>query len=911
MPLRNTFVGFIIATMFFSLSYAQPNIANRLRVEDGTGYFFYTSAYEVAGEIVLGGTFYYNEYGDNPVDMFVSVVSSEHNSIFTRKIEIPDEQYCVSVIPISSQQETNLLVSGNNYGDGLSILTLYSLQLNPVWEVSLSDSLDIAGVQINEVKYDDNGGDRGIYLIVESVENDVYVQRLVRISPESGAVIWSRVLEVEAEDDPIFANKIAFGDEGRIFVAGAVDDVGNARYFVIATTSDGEFDWEQIYETDLAGMRPNLWDMTTSPDGGPVLTGHLRLENDQLDESYDSNYFMIANQEGEQLWDFGLRDGNGLEIKSVSPATTQGGGYIACGTRWKDNARQGIIVRVDAMGQSMWELTDEQENSIVQYSQVLQLGSGQFAAFGGQFDQNEDFMNGMALFTDVDPDYKYFTPLGTGSDTHTILVATLNVPNVGIYPQGNYPFGTDVGVFCGDICVGSGVWWGYPIAITASSDEDSTEAIDGFTVDSPITYAIYDRETMSEIPAVTIYAREDTTFQVNGISDVDLEVCRVSQITGNLGWNLVSSNVDLLTTDISDLFFSYRDEIKMLKDPDGHFYVPPVEGFAGFDNIGDWISRNGYQMKSVYANSYRLVGRAIPADRPIELTTGWDLIAYYPDFILPVRSAVASIDEDLVLIKNDLGQFYYIPRNFTNIGNMVPGEGYWIKVARDCDLVYPTAPRQNGSPEGDAIFEAREPVHFTSPTITGRNMSLLIVDGGTQIPESAEVGIFAGTRLVGSAVSNGSGDLGVAIWGDDLNTEEIDGAVEGDQLSFKVWNGAEVLSIGAKVVEGDNGYKTDGLSLIQLTGEITVTPDHFDITAAYPTPFNSRATIEYSLAERSNVTAIVFDQSGRQVAEIKAGEQATGNHTLNWEATNLPSGIYLLQLNAGSEVRKTKLVLLR
>lgn len=79
----------------------------------------------------------------------------------------------------------------------------------------------------------------------------------------------------------------------------------------------------------------------------------------------------------------------------------------------------------------------------------------------------------------------------------------------------------------------------------------------------------------------------------------------------------------------------------------------------------------------------------------------------------------------------------------------------------------------------------------------------------------------------------------------------------------------------------------------------------------YPNPFNPNTTISFGLKEKSNVKITVLNTIGEEVAVILDEEKETGYHNVDFNATNLPSGVYFYQLKAGSFVQTKKMVLLR
>ena len=79
----------------------------------------------------------------------------------------------------------------------------------------------------------------------------------------------------------------------------------------------------------------------------------------------------------------------------------------------------------------------------------------------------------------------------------------------------------------------------------------------------------------------------------------------------------------------------------------------------------------------------------------------------------------------------------------------------------------------------------------------------------------------------------------------------------------------------------------------------------------FPNPFNPITTIEYSLPSRSDVSLIIFNIRGQEIARLVGEEKPAGTHTAKWNASNVASGIYFYRLNAGEFVQTKKMVLLK
>jgi hypothetical protein len=80
---------------------------------------------------------------------------------------------------------------------------------------------------------------------------------------------------------------------------------------------------------------------------------------------------------------------------------------------------------------------------------------------------------------------------------------------------------------------------------------------------------------------------------------------------------------------------------------------------------------------------------------------------------------------------------------------------------------------------------------------------------------------------------------------------------------------------------------------------------------AHPNPFRGATTLTFELPRASKVMLRVLDTSGREVATLLAGEQAAGQHHVDWTARGLPSGIYFCELRAGDEAATQKIFVVR
>ena len=88
-------------------------------------------------------------------------------------------------------------------------------------------------------------------------------------------------------------------------------------------------------------------------------------------------------------------------------------------------------------------------------------------------------------------------------------------------------------------------------------------------------------------------------------------------------------------------------------------------------------------------------------------------------------------------------------------------------------------------------------------------------------------------------------------------------------------------------------------------------PSDFALQQNYPNPFNPTTVISYQLAKNSLVELKVYDSMGRKVAVLVSERKAAGVHTVNFDASNLSSGVYFYTIDAGAFRQTRKMLLIK
>ncbi len=126
---------------------------------------------------------------------------------------------------------------------------------------------------------------------------------------------------------------------------------------------------------------------------------------------------------------------------------------------------------------------------------------------------------------------------------------------------------------------------------------------------------------------------------------------------------------------------------------------------------------------------------------------------------------------------------------------------------------------------------------------------------------------------------------------------------------------ADALEYRLKQIDTDGKFEYYSLT-VKINNAVTEVeennlPLEFALKQNYPNPFNPTTAINYQLPENSKVELKIFDLLGKEVATLVNREQAAGNYTVNYDASNLPSGMYIYKIVAGNFVESRKMMLIK
>lgn len=88
-------------------------------------------------------------------------------------------------------------------------------------------------------------------------------------------------------------------------------------------------------------------------------------------------------------------------------------------------------------------------------------------------------------------------------------------------------------------------------------------------------------------------------------------------------------------------------------------------------------------------------------------------------------------------------------------------------------------------------------------------------------------------------------------------------------------------------------------------------PTEYKLFQNYPNPFNPSTIIRYDIPERVHTRLSIFNTMGQEIATLVNEIQEAGYHETIFDASHLPSGVYIYRLQAGEYVESRKMLLLK
>jgi M6 family metalloprotease-like protein len=373
------------------------------------------------------------------------------------------------------------------------------------------------------------------------------------------------------------------------------------------------------------------------------------------------------------------------------------------------------------------------------------------------------------------------------------------------------------------------------------------------------------------------------------------------------GWKTLSVGAILSDYSASSVFPTAVDSIV--------FGYVPGQGY-----VRRYTLENGPGYYVNFATAQTLVHTGLILDSiNVRVSGGWNIIGSISDKV-PKLNICTEPQGILISICYFDGGYHFL----TDSDSLKPGMGYWFNSTSNGNVILL---KDFECPEGEGIDLAGMD-RFIVTDSEGKSQELYVanVDIDTAIteidrslpPPLPEIDFDArfnyGEFI--KAVSIDSGEVDLEI---DVQTNaypitlswEINPA-NGIEYTFLSDSGfGKISSLNKKLTFDENS-----MGKIKLSGKVNNSysdnlPEKIDLFQNYPNPFNPITTIKYDLPNTSDVSLIIYDILGREVAKLVNEQQQPGSYQIKWDASTISSGIYFYSITAGDFSQTKKMILLK
>lgn len=296
-----------------------------------------------------------------------------------------------------------------------------------------------------------------------------------------------------------------------------------------------------------------------------------------------------------------------------------------------------------------------------------------------------------------------------------------------------------------------------------------------------------------------------------------------------------------------------------------------------------------------------------------EIVYGNNLVSYTGEEGAPVLDAICNFSD---VINFALGQgqgiFNTADSWSGNLNIFNRFKGYWLSATVNisnftwgCDCQESVLPviasiELNKQQEMFDVIQSTEQAFYLIKEVEVKGMK----------PQEGDwVLAYRGDELIGSAEYE-EGNTTLAVMGKDVTEGTEYFPEDGEEITLKIFNHK---TMGLHGLNGNiPAWTSLGVNILdKLEGSSILIPDNFVLEQPYPNPFNPITTVKFGLPKDAEVSLRIYNLQGRMIEELTQGFKTAGYHSFQWDADNLASGVYFVNLITKDFVSTQKLMLLK
>ncbi|MFP4469615.1 MAG: T9SS type A sorting domain-containing protein, partial [Bacteroidales bacterium] len=378
------------------------------------------------------------------------------------------------------------------------------------------------------------------------------------------------------------------------------------------------------------------------------------------------------------------------------------------------------------------------------------------------------------------------------------------------------------------------------------------------------------------------------------------------------GWSYISGFLNPNDPDVVNIMQALTQEnlLQVMLGADGIYAPAPFN----INTLGTWDVHQGYKVK-LNGTGELTIGGDAPESNSVEFPAGLHIIPVLTNTPVALTDVFTDPENQIMYMLDIYSNQVYWPQGGINtLSQLQPGVGYLTNFAAVATANYP--------PLDDYYFPADNdrpsaPAPGPWDCIRTADVHLISVEQEAvlQLDNVDYIGAFdASNNCIGYLqVDARSGNFLLTIYGDDPYTTAKDGALAGEAMILRGYNGStgeEYLlapTYSLAYPNYDGAYVSNGLSGIEslkqsATGIVDQSLEAG--LAIYPNPAKDQVFIELNNSEYSSIRMVLTNAAGYEVMVKEIDQLRT-----RIDVSGMTSGVYVVKIESGNEIVYRKLVI--
>ncbi len=374
----------------------------------------------------------------------------------------------------------------------------------------------------------------------------------------------------------------------------------------------------------------------------------------------------------------------------------------------------------------------------------------------------------------------------------------------------------------------------------------------------------------------------------NNLFNLDFDLQANQLLIFNAGWNIFSLTQELNNNLVSDIFSDHLNDIEVIKS-ENNLYYPyyPQNTLLNFE-LG-----KAYWIKVLNPFSHTLFGESLTSPISYNLHSGWNLVGSPIEQSLPLEVFFSSIFNSLLEVRGTEGIF--IPNNpLSNLSDISPAKGYWVKMSNSCNLEFPVITRKSISTTPKTESFVLKP----------NSMLITFKINNIELGEDDQIIAYVENEIRGISnlkYYNNERFCLIQVFSDEEN----------QPISFKIKHNSQLYELNYTAnfhaFASIGNFNTETyieLNPTLLNNDI-ISPEITNLSV-YPNPFNPTTNIKFETSQQDKFLITVYNIKGQKINTIHQGQLQAGFHQFNWDGKDnhgkeLPSSIYFIKISGKSK----------